>query len=131
MALEELCCQLAAQYRITINLTTEQLPEVLPDPIPICFYRVAQEALSNAGKHSKSSKIDVGLFYDGRLLRMRIKDFGVGIDPSVRGNGLGLTTMQERLRMIDGVLRFNPVPEGTEVEAEVRLDCVAASGKVT
>jgi PAS domain S-box-containing protein len=125
VALEELCCQLAAQYRITINLTTEQLPEVLPDPIPICFYRVAQEALSNAGKHSKSSKIDVGLFYDGRLLRMRIKDFGVGIDPSVRGNGLGLTTMQERLRMIDGVLRFNPVPEGTEVEAEVRLDCVA------
>jgi len=131
VALEELCCQLAAQYRITINLTTEQLPEVLPDPIPICFYRVAQEALSNAGKHSKSSKIDVGLFYDGRLLRMRIKDFGVGIDPSVLGNGLGLTTMQERLRMIDGVLRFNPVPEGTELEAEVRLDCLAVSEKVT
>ncbi|HEY7533358.1 MAG TPA: PAS domain-containing protein, partial [Nitrospiraceae bacterium] len=124
VALEELCCQLAAQYRITINLTTEQLPEVLPDPVPICLYRVAQEALSNAGKHSKSSKIDVGLFYDGRLLRMRIKDFGVGIDPSVRGRGLGLTTMRERLRMIDGVLRFNPVPEGTEVEAEVRLDCL-------
>jgi signal transduction histidine kinase len=62
---------------------------------------------------------------------MRIKDYGVGIDPSVRGNGLGLTTMQERLRMIDGALRFNPVPEGTEVEAEVRLDCVGASEKVT
>jgi PAS domain S-box-containing protein len=127
VALDELCCQLAAQYRIAINLTTEQLPEVLPDPVPICLYRVAQEALSNAAKHSKSSRIDVGLFYDGRLLRMRIKDFGVGLDPSVRGNGLGLTTMQERLRMIDGVLRFNPVPEGTEVEAEVRLDCVGAS----
>jgi signal transduction histidine kinase len=131
VALDELCCQLAAQYRITINLTTEQLPEPLPDPVQICFYRVAQEALSNAGKHSKSSKIDVGLFYDGRLLRMRIKDFGVGIDPLVRGNGLGLTTMQERLRMIGGVLRFNPVPEGTEVEAEVRLDCLAVTDKVT
>ena len=131
VALEELCCLLAAQYRITINLTTEQLPEPLPDPVQICFYRVAQEALSNAGKHSKSSKIDVGLFYDGRLLRMRIKDYGVGIDPLVRGNGLGLTTMQERLRMIDGVLRFNPVSEGTEVEAEVRLDCLAVTEKVT
>jgi len=62
---------------------------------------------------------------------MRIKDFGVGIDPSVRGRGLGLTTMRERLRMIDGVLRFNPVPEGTEVEAEVRLDRLAVSEKVT
>jgi signal transduction histidine kinase len=131
VALEELCCQLAAQYRITINLTTEQLPEVLPDPVAICLYRVAQEALSNAGKHSKSSTIDVGLFYDGRLLRMRIKDFGVGIDPSVRGRGLGLTTMRERLRMIDGVLRFHPVPEGTEVEAEVRLDRLAVSENVT
>jgi len=131
VALEELCCQLAAQYRLTINLTTEQLPAVLPDPVPICFYRVAQEALSNAAKHSKSSKIDVGLFYDGRLLRMRIKEFGVGIDPSVRGSGLGVTTMQERLRMIDGLLRFNSVPEGTEVEAEVRLDRAGASEKVT
>jgi len=38
-----------------------------------------------------------------------------------------VTTMHERLRMIDGALRFNPVPEGTEVEAEVRLDRLAAS----
>jgi PAS domain S-box-containing protein len=129
-ALKELCRQLGAQYGIAINLSTEQLPEVLPDQVPICFYRVAQEALSNAGKHSESSRIDVGVFCDGRLLRMRIRDFGVGFDPSVRGNGLGLVTMQERLRMIDGVLRFNPVPEGTEVEAEVKLDCVGLSEKV-
>jgi PAS domain S-box-containing protein len=131
-ALKQLCRQLAAQYGIAINLSTEQLPEILPDPVPICFYRVAQEALSNAGKYSKSSKIDVGVFFDGRLLRMRIRDFGVGFDPSVRRNGLGLVTMQERLRMIDGVLRFNPVPEGTEVEAEaeVKLDYVGSSEKV-
>jgi PAS domain S-box-containing protein len=126
--LEPLCRQLAAQYGIAINLTTEPLPD-LPGPIPICFYRVAQEALSNAGKHSKSTKIDVGLFFDGRLLRMRIRDYGVGFDPSIRGNGLGLVTMQERLRMIDGVVRFNPVQEGTEVEAEVTLDCVDMAEK--
>ncbi len=131
--LESLCRQLAAQYGIPINLTTEPLPEVMPDPIPICFYRVAQEALSNAGKHSKSAKIDVGLFCDGRLLRMRIRDFGVGFDHSVRGSGLGLVSMHERLRMIDGVLRFNPVPEGTEVEAEVTLDGIgtAANGELS
>ena len=130
VALEELCQQLATQYRITINFTTEQLPEVLPDPVAICFYRVAQEALSNAVKHSKSPTIDVGLFHADGLLRMRIKDFGVGIDASVRGNGIGVTTMHERLRMIDGALRFNPVPEGTEVEAEVRLDRVEALGRL-
>jgi hypothetical protein len=39
--------------------------------------------------------------------------------------------MQERLRMIDGVLRFNPVPEGTEIEAEVRLDRFEVSKTVT
>jgi PAS domain S-box-containing protein len=130
VALEVLCRQLAGQYGIAINLSTERLPEVLPDPVPICFYRVAQEAISNAGKHSKSSKVDVGVCCDGRRLRMRIRDFGVGFNPSIRGNGLGLVTMQERLRMVDGVLRFNPVPEGTEVEAEVKLDYVASPEKL-
>jgi len=130
VALKGLCRQLAAHYGMAINLTTEQLPEVLPDQVALSFYRVAQEALSNAGKHSQSSKVDVGLFCDGHLLRMRIRDFGVGFDPSVRGSGLGLVTMRERLRLIDGVLRFNPVPQGTELEAEVKLDCVASSEKV-
>jgi PAS domain S-box-containing protein len=129
-ALKQLCCQLSEKYGIAINLSTEQLPEVLRDPVALCFYRVAQEALSNAGKYSKSSRIDLGLFCDGHLLRMRIRDFGVGFDPSIRGNGLGLVTMHERLRMIDGVLRFNPVPEGTEVEAEVKLDYMGSSEKV-
>jgi PAS domain-containing protein len=76
------------------------------------------------------SMISVGVFCDGRHLRMRVRDFGVGLDPSVRGNGLGLVTMQERLRMIDWVLRFNPVPEGTEVEAEVKLEFVDSPDKL-
>ena len=54
--------------------------------------------------------------------RMRIKDFGIGFDPSVLGKGLGLVTMQERLRMVGGVLRVNSVQgKGTEVEAEAKI----------
>ena len=53
---------------------------------------------------------------------MRIKDFGIGFDPSVLGKGLGLVTMQERLRMVGGVLRVNSVQGGgTELEAEAKI----------
>ena len=76
----------------------------------------------NALKHSESRRIDVSLDCRGQMLRMRIKDFGIGFDPSASGKGLGLVTMQERLRMVGGVLRVNSVQgEGTELEAEAKI----------
>jgi signal transduction histidine kinase len=77
----------------------------------------------NALKHSESRRIDVSLDCHGQILRMRIKDFGIGFDhPSVLGKGLGLVTMQERLRMVGGVLRVNSVQgKGTELEAEAKI----------
>lgn len=130
-ALKEVCRQLAAQHHIEISLATEHLPETLPKPVSLCFYRVAQEALTNAVKHSRTSRVNVSVTRDGRILRMRIRDFGIGFDPKTRGNGLGLVAMQERLRVIGGVLRFNPVSgDGTEVEAEANIDKAHQATKV-
>lgn len=122
VALKGVCKQLAEQYGIAIDLMTQKLPETLPDELSLCFYRTAQEGLMNALKHSESSRIDVSLDCCGQILRMRIKDFGIGFDPAVMGKGLGLVTMQERLRMVGGVLRVNSVQgEGTELEAEAKI----------
>jgi signal transduction histidine kinase len=53
---------------------------------------------------------------------MCIQDYGIGFDTSVRGKGLGLVAMHERLRMVGGMLRFNSVAGiGTKVEAEVNI----------
>jgi PAS domain S-box-containing protein len=129
-ALRELCRQLAAQHRTEINLTTEQVPQSLSEEVSLCFYRVAQEALMNAVKHSRSARVDVAVVSDGRVLSMRIRDFGVGFDPAVERDGLGLVTMQERLKMIGGVLRFHSIPgRGTELEAEAKLGDASLSAQ--
>jgi len=122
VALKGVCQQLADQYGIVIDLRTQELPKTLPGDLSLCFYRTAQEGLMNALKHSQSRRIDVSLDCRGQVLRMRIKDFGIGFDPSVLGKGLGLVTMQERLRMVGGVLRVNSVQgKGTELEAEAKI----------
>ena len=101
---------------------TQKLPETLPEELSLCFYRTAQEGLMNALKHSESRRIDVSLDCRGQVLHMRIKDFGIGFDPSVLGKGLGLVTMEERLKMVGGVLRVNSVQgKGTELEAEAEI----------
>jgi signal transduction histidine kinase len=122
VALKGVCQQLADQHGIVIDLTTQKLPKTLPEGVSLCFYRTAQEGLMNALKHSESRRIDVSLDCRGQILRMRIKDFGIGFDPSVSGKGLGLVTMQERLRMVGGVLRVNSfLGKGTELEAEAKI----------
>jgi len=122
VALKGVCQQLSDQYGIVIDLMTHELPKTLSGELSLCFYRTAQEGLMNALKHSGSRRINVSLDCRGQILRMRIKDFGIGFDPSVLGKGLGLVTMQERLRMVGGVLRVNSVQgKGTEVEAEAKI----------
>ncbi len=121
-ALNEVCQNFADQHRVAIHLTADQLPKSLPEQVSLCFYRVAQEALMNAVKHSGSSQVDVSLHCKGQLLRMRIRDYGIGFNPSVRGTGLGLVAMQERLRIVGGVIRFKSVAGmGTDVEVEVDI----------
>jgi signal transduction histidine kinase len=121
-ALKEVCQRLSSQHHIAINLRTGPLPEPLPEQTSFCLYRVAQEALMNAVKHSGASRVDVSLDCAGEFLRMSIRDYGIGFDPSDQRKGLGLVTMHERLRMIGGVLRLNSVAgEGTAIEAEAKI----------
>jgi|GEM_PF-1796294 len=120
-ALNDLCGQFASKHHIAVQLTADQLPE-LSSEVSLCLFRVAQEAFTNAVKHSGSPRVDVYLIMDGRKLRLRIRDFGIGFNPAVHRSGLGLISIQERLRMIGGTVRFNPVTGGTELEAEVPLE---------
>jgi signal transduction histidine kinase len=124
VALNDVCRQLAEQHHVVINLSAKNVPDSLPEDVSLAFYRVAQEALRNAVKHSRSPRIDVNLDYDEQVLQMKVRDFGVGFDPGIQRNGLGLITMQERVRMVGGTVCFNSVPGvGTELQAEARVEC--------
>jgi PAS domain S-box-containing protein len=130
-ALQELCQQFSSRHSILIELNTQSIPRDIPEMVSLCFYRIAQEALKNAVKHSGSPRIDLRIISGEQTLCMHVVDFGTGFDVAAPSSGLGLMTMQERLRMVGGKLRINSVPEsGTEVIAEVQIERSSMAAKV-
>jgi signal transduction histidine kinase len=122
VALTEVCQRLARQHEMEIQLTTDNIPSPVPEDVALCFYRVAQEALNNSVKHSGSARAEVRVAAEDGTLRMTIKDYGTGFDPDVAINGLGLATMRERLRLVEGELVISSKPGGgTEVMAQAKL----------
>jgi PAS domain S-box-containing protein len=119
-ALRELCSQVARQHHLEVELTTDESVSHVPEDVALCLYRVAQEALSNAVKHSDTSKISVSVTEPVGSTRMEIKDFGIGFDPAAQTGGLGMASMRERLRIVGGQLFIQSIPGGgTELIAVV------------
>jgi signal transduction histidine kinase len=99
------------------------LPANLPSNLELCFYRVAQEAVRNAVKHSRASEMFVELTYSGDTILLKVADFGIGFDPSASHQGIGLTTMGERLRMFGGELLLeSDEGKGTTIIAKTKLE---------
>jgi signal transduction histidine kinase len=77
------------------------------------LYRIAQEAVSNAVKHAKATKILIQLESAGGFIELRVTDNGVGIPLRAKTKtGLGLHTMEYRARTIRGTLNVSPGPSG-------------------
>ncbi len=85
----------------------------------LTLYRAAQEALTNVGKHAHASSVDLHLDYrDERLVRLRIKDDGLG-SPNSEG-GFGLLGVRERVQLLNGAVRVRTDPgEGFTLEVEL------------
>jgi NarL family two-component system sensor histidine kinase LiaS len=66
--------------------------------------RVAQEALANVARHSQASQVEINLTYDPQTTTLKITDNGQGFDPASVKKGVGLDSMQERLKAIGGSL---------------------------
>ena len=103
------CEELSTRHGVTIDVHTEHIPKALPREISLCLYRVMQEALQNVVKHSVSRHAHVSLNGQLNAINLTVKDSGVGFDPqeAMRGPGLGLTSMKERLRIIGGQLSIH------------------------
>ena len=101
--------------------TDESVKELSPGTA-LCFYRIAQEALGNAAKHSEAKKIEVRLTHaDGRVC-LSVCDDGVGCDPNQIGKtgGLGVISMRERVVQLGGTFEFDSEPgHGTTVKVMV------------
>ncbi len=107
-ALRRLCEEFGAQHNIFTECLIAEFPAKLQRDISLCLFRVAQECLSNAAKHGSATHVRVQLHHHAGAIRMEIADNGSGFDPvkvaSRQEPGLGLISMRERLRLVNGEL---------------------------
>jgi PAS domain S-box-containing protein len=123
-ALREECVGFSTQLGVPAQFESEGVPTTLPEDISLCVYRVAQESLRNIAKHANATNIRVALFGGKAGLTLRIEDTGDGFDLNeVKGKGgLGLISMEERVRLVGGKLTIQSKPgDGTKVEVFVPL----------
>src|SRR5262249_10843627 len=101
----------------------------LPQPeVSLCLYRVLQEAVRNAAKHSGAQFFEIELKGQRDEVQLTVSDTGVGFDTSeaMEGRGLGLVSMRERLKLVKGELSIQSKRgQGTTIYARVPLDLSA------
>ena len=123
-AMRGFCGELSAQKNVAIDFRHDNVPRSVPPDVSLCLFRVLQEALQNALRHSCVRQFDVQLRGTGDAVHLTVRDEGVGfdVDAASRGPGLGLTSMKERLKLVGGELLIEPQPtRGTTVLARAPI----------
>jgi len=123
-ACEGFCRELAGQQNVEIDFHSQDIPKELPQETALCLFRVLQEALQNAAKHSGVRRFEVLLKARSNEIQLSVHDSGVGFDiqKAMSGHGLGFTSMKERMKLIDGHLSIDLKPQGgTTIHARAPL----------
>jgi two-component system CheB/CheR fusion protein len=110
---------------LPIQFTTRNVPARIPSEVASSLYRIIQEALRNIAKHAGKTSVKIRLFGQSKQLSLIIRDHGVGFDiHSVRNKGgLGLISMQERVRLVRGEFSLETRPgHGAAVMIRVPLN---------
>ena len=118
------CKEFGERQRIQVEFKSPEAKISLPREIGLCLIRVLQEALHNAAKYSGVRRIEVQLWEDSGEIHLLVSDLGRGFDleTAMEGRGLGLTSMQERVRLIKGIIEIQSKPmSGTTVHVHVPL----------
>lgn len=105
-SLRALARDLSIAHETVIECLAEGISKTIPHPVALCLYRIAQESLRNALKHSEADEIIVKLSEEEDTLQLMISDNGKGFAPQndVDFSGLGLCSMRERLRLVNGTM---------------------------
>jgi ligand-binding sensor domain-containing protein/signal transduction histidine kinase len=130
---EELSASDGSGNSTSLNVVVEGAARPLDPVLRDEIYRILREALRNAYAHARAHRIEAEIAYGEKLLRVRIRDDGVGIDPHVLDHGeraghWGLPGMRERAKQIGGELDvWSELGAGTEVELSVPASVVYRS----
>lgn len=131
--MKSFCRDLGNQKRVEIDFKSDDLASRLPPDISLCLFRVLQEALHNAEKHSGVRQFDVRLNETSNEIHLLVSDRGVGfnLETTKTSQGLGLNRMQERLKLVNGSFSVNSQPKrGTTIHARIPLSLGSDSMRV-
>jgi PAS domain S-box-containing protein len=123
-AMRGFCNEFGDKHKVDIDFDNQGVPHTVPPEISVCVFRVLQESLHNALKHSGVQHFEVKLQGSPKEIQLTVRDSGVGFDPELAMNtqGLGLISMLERVKLVKGTISIASRPHsGTEVSVRVPL----------
>jgi PAS domain S-box-containing protein len=123
-AMRGFCREFEEQQQVEIDFKTDDLPRPLAPNISLCLFRILQEALHNSAKHSGVRHVEVRLWGTSDEIHLAVSDSGAGFDSEAakEGRGLGLISMEERLKLLNGTFSVESQPNrGTTIRARVPL----------
>jgi PAS domain S-box-containing protein len=122
VALRSYCEDFSRREGIRIDFVHRDMDGDVSPEIASSVYRVAQEALRNVAKHSKAERAYVHVLGTKRFISLTVRDTGIGFVPErvAAGHSLGLTSMEERSRLLNGEFKVTSAPgKGTTVKLRV------------
>ena len=130
-ALRTLCREFKERAGVQLTLRTKHVPaDVAPEPA-LAFFRIAQEALNNIGKHSKATTVMVDLSRKGSEIVLSVNDNGIGFTPGANrplsGRGIGLGNMRARAESVGGSIELYSKP-GVGTRLSVRAPLAGSGG---
>jgi signal transduction histidine kinase len=132
-ALRAYCAEIERRHTLALTIEVQGDRRSLPQTVASCLYRVAQETLRNVVRHSGARHADIRLVSGDHHVELTIRDDGEGFDigeARKRGTGLGLVSVNERVRLAGGTVDISSAPRrGTQVRVCIPLDAPAANSE--
>jgi PAS domain S-box-containing protein len=123
-AIASFCREFCQQHDVNIDFAEEDVPDFVPRDISLSLFRITQEALQNALKHSGRDEFYVILRGSADSIQLEVSDKGVGFDAerARQKDGLGLVSMQERAHLVHGIFDIESrVDGGTKILVRIPL----------
>jgi PAS domain S-box-containing protein len=121
-AMRGFCKEFSAQQHVEIVFAHDAIPTTVPSDVSLCLFRILQEALHNAVKHSGVRHLDAELRASSDSIDLTVRDSGSGFDvqEAMKTSGLGLISMAERIKLVGGQLAIESHRNrGTTIHARV------------
>jgi signal transduction histidine kinase len=118
------CESFSKRTGVEVVFVSDEVPSDVRPQVGICLFRITQSALHNVQRHAETKRAKVSLQGGESDLRLAIEDEGAGFENTGAeiGNGMGLASMEERVRLVQGELQIETAPgKGTRVVVEVPM----------